>query len=244
MRKILVTRPLEDYQRSANKIAQMGFEAVHAPMMRFKNLAAEMPSRNAISALIFTSANGIRAILALKEIEQFKKLPCYVVGAQTAQMANEHGFEVWAQGDGDVQSFVKVIEVDYSERKRVGDLLHISGVHQAGNLSRALTQLSIANQRIQAYEMIEIDRLTPDIVAAFSAHEISAILLYSTRSAEILIKNLKKHNILQKISDIPTYCLSYGIASDACKPYLDKVYWAEKPNEAALLKLMQDDLKN
>ena len=36
MHKILVTRPLEDYQRTADNLFKLGFAAIHAPMMVFK----------------------------------------------------------------------------------------------------------------------------------------------------------------------------------------------------------------
>lgn len=240
MRQILVTRPKEDFKRTADNLAQLGFEALSAPMMDFNQILFSMPEMAEVAALIFTSANGIRAV---KDRAEFKAMACYVVGAQTAKLAAECGFEILGQGAGNVSSLCEVIAQDYLARGFDKPLLHISGVHQAGNLSQSLAELSIATHRLQAYEMQKVADIAVDIEQRLESQTIDAILLYSARSAKIFIEIMKNRQILQKISDIPVFCLSKNIAEALGKPYLTHIYFVDQPDEDALLALMQEKLK-
>ncbi|NRA85909.1 MAG: uroporphyrinogen-III synthase [Rhizobiales bacterium] len=242
MHKILVTRPLEDYQRTADNLFKLGFAAIHAPMMVFKLKAFIKPDISQYSALIFTSANGIRAIEKADCFSEIIKLPCYVVGAQTAEMAKKVGFKIFAKGAGDVNSLCDVIINDYRQRGMSAALLHVSGLHKAGNLSRILKEAAIDVGSIHAYEMLEEGFIAEDIQRAFMGDDIKAILLYSPRSAKIFVKNIKKLGLLQNISEIPTYCLSNNIAELLRKSYLKHIYFVEQPNEAALLNLLHKQL--
>ena len=239
MQQILVTRPQADFQRTADNLAGLGFGALSAPMMNFTKLAFTMPKVDEVAALIFTSANGIRAIA---DVAEFKHLPCYVVGVQTAKLAMELGFVVFGQGAGDVESLVKLIEKDYLVRGLNKNLLHISGVHQAGQLAQSLAELSIDCVRLQAYEMKAVQQINTKIKQKLCANEIDGILFYSTRSAKIFIELMQQSGVLAKICAIPVFCLSKNIAERACKPYLKQIYYIDQPDEQALLNLLGEKL--
>ncbi|PCI86447.1 MAG: hypothetical protein COB24_09790 [Hyphomicrobiales bacterium] len=239
MKQILVTRPQQDFQRTADGLAGLGFLAVSAPMMVFCELEFLMPKLDEVAALVFTSANGIRAIV---DVAEFKALPCYVVGKQTAKLAALHGFEVLGQGAGDVASLVEVIARDYLVRGLENKLLHISGVDQAGDLAKSLAELSIDCERLRAYEMKPTKQIMPEIEQKLCAGEIDAILFYSTRSAKIFIDLIEEMRHLAKISSLPIFCLSKNIAERACKPYLKQIYYIDQPDEQALLDLLHKKL--
>lgn len=239
MQQILVTRPKADFQRTADGLAELGFTAISAPVMNFTKLEFSTPDLNKVAALIFTSANGIRATA---NVAEFKALPCYVVGKQTAKLAAEHGFEILGQGAGDVKSLVNTIAQDYLARALKKSLLHISGVDQAGDLAKSLAELSIDCGRLQAYKMKPAKQIIPEIEQKLCAGEIEAILFYSTRSAKIFIELCEKTTILAKINSIPIFCLSKNIAERACKPYLKQIYYTDQPDEQALLNLLHKKL--
>lgn len=240
MRQVLVTRPTADFSRTAEKLTQLGYTALHAPMMEFRALDFESPDIDAVSALVFTSANGIRAIM---DNESLRKLPCYVVGIQTKQMALDCGFEVWADGGGDVNSLYQAIKTDYEFREQTKPLLHISGVHQAGNLSQNLPDIGIKTQRSQAYIMDKINHLSADIIDDIKNQKLDGMLFYSQRSAKIFLNNVGNLGLMSEISTIPTFCLSKTIAQQVFTPYLKHIYSAAQANEDVLLELLQEKLK-
>ncbi len=243
MGKILVTRALEDYLHTAKKLETLGFEAIHSPVLKFVPSSFEQVDFLAFSALVFTSANGVRALKTSPDFEKFKKTPCYAVGEHSAQLAIDYGFKLWGQGKNDVVSLAKLIKKDYKDRELNKPLLHISGVDNAGNLSETLFKVEIIVKRIQAYKMIEESSITSEIKQSFITKQIDAILLYSARSANIFVKNMKDWGFLQKISHIPIYCLSKNIATSVDSDYLKHVYFVSQPDEMQLLELMKKDLK-
>lgn len=240
MDKILITRPQEDFGRTADSVTQLGFEAISAPSLLFETLDFDHVELEDYAALVFTSANGVRA---LKNHKNMNQLACYVVGKNTAKVAKQLGFEVLVQGDNDVVSLAEKIEIDYRDRGFSKPLLHISGTHMAGNLSKILAEKLIVTERIQAYIMQEVNEVSPRLNAAIKEGKIAAILFYSTRSAKIFIKNMQKHGLLSKIFEIPTFCLSKNIADAVARPYLKNIYFVNRPDEAKLLKLMQLNIK-
>ncbi len=250
MKNIVVTRPKEDFERSAEKIRALGYNVLHSPMMEFKLLEFELPAIDAFSALIFTSANGVRAVVQSAHFKQLIQLPCYVVGPQSAALAKQYGFKVNAIGNGDVKALSLTIASDYQSKNLSKALLHVSGHHQAGNLVDMLAELTIEVERLQAYHMLEIGHIAPKVLGLIEktglyedVEKIDGILLYSARSAKILFKNLAAAQVLTKISNIQIYCLSKNIAGCVCKPYLKHIYWVKQPNEDALLDLMQQNMK-
>ena len=164
MDKILVTRPVADFERTQMALEELGFAALSAPMMCFEVKKFDSPAVSEISALVFTSANGVRALAGRADLQ---KLPCYVVGEQSGKLAVECGFTVWAQGDGDVKSLSKIIATDYFARGLTKPLLHVSGVHQAGNLAHLLGEMGVKIERVQAYLMVETTIVDVEILGAW-----------------------------------------------------------------------------
>lgn len=241
MDKILITRPREDFRRTADSVALLGFEALSAPSLLFKILDFELPVLEDFAALVFTSANGVRAV---RDYPEMRELPCYVVGVQTAKTAEQLGFRVLLRGANDVVSLADKIALDYKKQGFDKPLLHVSGTHMAGNLSKILVERSIVVQRIQAYIMDEVNDVSAEILTAIEGGNITGILFYSSRSAKIFIENMRKNQLLAKISEIPTFYLSKNIADAVAKPYLKHIYYVNQPDEAKLLTLMQLKLKN
>lgn len=236
MDKILVTRPSQDFERTAQALHAAGFAAVAAPMMNFEIMGFDVPDLSQFSALVFTSANGVRA---LQQRPEFRGMACYAVGEQSAKAAVDAGFVLLAQGAGDVQSLCKIIEKDNFGRKH---LLHISGVHQAGNLVQNLADMSIICRRVQAYQMVAAQQISDEVVEQIRNRDITAILFYSARSAQIFNENMEKMGLLDEILEIAAFCLSKNIADGLSSPYLKQIYYVNQPDEAALIELMQQKL--
>src|SRR5215471_18364583 len=101
---VLVTRPSPDSDRTADALRARGFEVLLAPMLRFEPvpLPADLGQEadvehddeadRTVGALIVTSANALRAVVPQLEGSDLKRLPLFVVGAQTASVAREAGF--------------------------------------------------------------------------------------------------------------------------------------------------------
>jgi len=98
--RLLVTRPLPDAARQAERLETLGHEAIFAPMLEVKFLDAGLPPVSAMQALIATSRNGLRALKASGNMQHALKLPLFAVGGATAKLARELGFREVHEGPG------------------------------------------------------------------------------------------------------------------------------------------------
>src|ERR1043166_2172034 len=87
--RILVTRPDPEASRFAAQLREHGIDALVAPLMIVEPTDAQLPALDGIQALIFTSANGVRAYIARGGRAD---LPAYAVGEATAAAARTAGF--------------------------------------------------------------------------------------------------------------------------------------------------------
>lgn len=59
--RVLVTRPSEDAGLLGERLAALGVEASAAPLLSIENIAGDALDLDGVQAVLFTSANGVRA---------------------------------------------------------------------------------------------------------------------------------------------------------------------------------------
>ena len=87
--RILVTRPLEDGKEIAARLAEMGHQALLAPLLTPRFQDGPEPDLTDVQAILATSANGIRALARRTARRDF---PIFAVGPQTTEEAQKAGF--------------------------------------------------------------------------------------------------------------------------------------------------------
>ncbi|MCV2875895.1 uroporphyrinogen-III synthase [Rhodobacteraceae bacterium XHP0102] len=170
---ILLTRPRVQSERFAAQIAaRYGSQvdvALH-PLVDICPLDVGL-ALEGVSALVFTSENGVLAYAALTAR---RDIPAFCVGRTTARSAREMGM-IAHDANGALQDLVALILKTVPQQARV---LHLHGRHQAGNLASALRaqgwdadDLTIYDQRARApnaafYHLVRGE--TPLVVPLFS----------------------------------------------------------------------------
>jgi uroporphyrinogen-III synthase len=114
------------------------------------------------------------------------------------------------------------------------ELVH-AGQHQARSGAGA-DGFSVNTLRI--YEMKARSAFESALVEAFEAGSIGGVMLMSPRTAEIFVSLCKRHGLFERARRLDYFCLANSV-SNRLKP-LDPVYVhvAQKPERAALLKLL------
>ncbi len=164
-----------------------------------------MPSPFQITATLFTSANGVRA-LSRDEIEiGHKLLPCFTVGDTTAQAATHAGFSNLLSAKGDVHELIALIE----KMELTGNYFYPCAIDRKPNLEDHFRNSGVHIKATPAYEMIPIKDFPPAVVTQLKQGEIDGILIYSARAATQFAKLCAKHKI--EIGDLRFYCLSQNI---------------------------------
>lgn len=228
--RLLVTRPLDDGLALAGRLGQLGHEALVEPLLSIApDLAAALPLAGA-TALLFTSANGVRAF-ALRSQE--RGLAVFAVGAATARAAREVGFADIACADGDAAA----LEALVLARRRPGDgpLLHVAGKVVAGDLAGRLAARGFEVRTAALYAAEPSPRLSDAARDAFAQGGIDGVLVFSPRSAAILVGLVEAAGLRAAAARIDLYALSEAVVAAASGLAWRRVVVAAAPNEDALL---------
>jgi uroporphyrinogen-III synthase len=228
--RILVTRPLEDGQAIAARLAQMGHAALLAPLLAPRFSDGPEPALDDVQAILATSANGIRALVrrtARRDIAVF------AVGPQTAQEARAAGFSNVRNANGDSRALAEAVTRWTTPAK--GALLHVCGEDAPGTLVESLARQGFTARRETLYAIVPAAALPPDARAALARGAVDAVLFFSPVSAKIF---------LEVCAGLPTakligLCISPATAGVLPPGAFAQVRVAAAPNQAALLALVE-----
>ncbi len=234
---ILVTRPTPDAEPLVQRLQTKGLRVLHAPMMRIKEIRITASAKaefdqaiqNGLARLAFTSANGVRAILA--QAPEAVQAPCFCVGEQTAQVARKAGFEQVIVSGGDVAHLTATI-VQYSG-ENTAQWFHIRAQNHRGALVRALLEKGYNAHAICAYNAERVTALPQEVIAAVKAGEIRGVLLYSPRTARLFEQLLLLHGLAESCSRMRAYGLSKAVVAALQESWLHR-WFPEQPDAQAL----------
>jgi uroporphyrinogen-III synthase len=232
--RLLVTRPLDDAQALADRLEAGGHEALVEPLLTIApDLAAPLPLDGA-RALLFTSANGVRAF-ALRSPR--RDLPVFAVGAATAAAARAIGFAAVDEAAGDVEALASLV----AARLAPGDapLVHVAGKVVAGDLAGRLEQRGFAVRRATLYDAVPAPRLSVAARAAVEGATLDGVLLFSPRTAAVLVSLLDDPALRAAAGRLTLFALSQAVADAAAPLPWRRVLVAARPDEEALLALVE-----
>ncbi|MEM1385314.1 MAG: uroporphyrinogen-III synthase [Pseudomonadota bacterium] len=176
---VLLTRPEAQSHETATLLAADGVTSLIWPLTRINPVDAPRDTPAGTTALLFTSANAVRAWAALSLERQ---LPALCVGPRTAKTAAEAGWDAEAAG-GCAEALADLVR---SRGHRF--LFHPRGRHVAGDLASGLGASGILLVERVVYEAVETGGPTPEIDAALACGKVRVLSAWSPRGAEILAR--------------------------------------------------------
>lgn len=232
--RLAVTRPLADSERTARGLRARGHQVLVVPLMRVEPVTAEFSG--GWGGIIITSANAPGAIAANPAGPALRKLPVFAVGRRSADAARQAGFADVSSAGGDVRDLVRLIVERRADA--AGPLLYLAGEDRAADLLGELTARGIAAEMRIVYRAATA--LYPlELVAALKAGEIDAVLHFSGRSAANYLAGARAAGLLAEALAPRHVCLSATIAEPLKAAGATRVAIAARPNEAALLELVE-----
>ncbi|MDA0239379.1 MAG: uroporphyrinogen-III synthase, partial [Proteobacteria bacterium] len=235
--RVLVTRPEADSGALLNELQTLGVEGVLEPLLSVENRAPPPIEFSEFQAILLTSANGARAMAG---IEGGRNLPVYAVGEATAAAAREAGFETVDVAGGDVDALFQRIKERIDAK--AGALLHPAGTTVAGDLAADLVEDGYDYRRVNLYDAVAASKLSRSTVQAIKKGEISGVVLYSPRTAEVFVSLIRKARLIRAVKGLTAYCLSPTVTETAQKLDWQEIHVATEPTQAAFLRLF-DGLK-
>ena len=235
--RVLLTRPKEDSEPLARRLAGMGHAAVVAPLIEIVPLPDVELRLEGVQALLATSSNGVRALAAHRAGAAARRLPLLAVGEATARTAREAGFSDVRVAGGDVDALAALARKILKPSS--GRLVHVAGRDRAGDLKAALGAAGFTVDVAVLYAAKAATALPAEARAALRAGELDAVLLYSPRTARIHAALVlgEADALVAAARKLHHVCLSRAVAEALDPLKLDSglILVAPEPRQDALL---------
>lgn len=230
---LLVTRPAEDGEATAQKLRARGYDPILSPLLTITVLAdAPLPDLTDYHGLIVTSANGVRA---LAERTDRRGDLILAVGDHTAAKARALGFTQVESASGDAVVLVNYVRDRLDPED--GKLLHVRGETIAVDPVPLLEGAGFTVDSCSLYRADPSEGLSATAITALAAGTVAGVLLYSPRSAKLFEAALTGALPPGTAGGLTAYCLSPAVAKALSLPYR-AVAVAPHPLGEALLGLL------
>jgi uroporphyrinogen-III synthase len=228
--RILVTRPRDDAESFAEKLRARGHDVVIEPLIAIRNEPDAKVDLDGVQALLFTSANGVRAFAAASPR---RDLGVLAVGDATATAARLAGFAAVESAGGDVEDLAQLAVQRLKPEN--GALLHAAGSAIAGDLSGRLEAAGFAVRRAVLYRAEPARELSPGARAALRERTVDIVVLFSPRTAKAFVALLHQAGLGDSCARAVAIGLSPAVIDTLAAIPLRACEAAAEPNEAALL---------
>jgi uroporphyrinogen-III synthase len=231
--RLLVTRPEPDGERTAQGLRACGHDVLLAPLMRMEAIDFALGD-GAYSAVVMTSANAARAIAAHSACARLTTLPAFTVGRHTADAVRAAGFGDVTSADGDRSDLTRLLAARLPDKRQ--PVLYLAGEDRSGDLALA----SVTVHTVVVYRTVAAERFPPEAAEALAQGEIDGVLHFSRRSAQAYV-DCARHAGDRALAP-RHFCLSRQVSEPLAAAGAGGISIAPRPEEAALLSLVDDSL--
>ena len=234
---VWVPRPREDAEALAGELADAGIDALVAPVLdiRFHERPVDLADA---AAVLFTSANGVRALARNSGRRDIK---IYAVGVNTAAEAESQGYTDVETADGDVDALADYVSARTAPAQ--GKLLHVAGTERAGDLAALLSEKGFSVDRQVLYEAATAADLPDTVAEALRAQKLDGVALFSPRTARIVGDLITEAGLAEAANRVAAICMSKNVATAAKALPWRKIVVAPHPDRASVLQAASEALK-
>jgi uroporphyrinogen-III synthase len=225
---VLITRPRAEAAVLARELEARGHEVLVEPLLTIAPVADVIPALDDVQAILLTSANAVPALRGTNP-----RLPVFVVGEATARAAREHGCEQVHVAAGDAASLARLVVARC--RPSEGTLLHLCGAEVRPGLADPLEAAGFALRRQVVYRALAASSLSAQAIVAIRRRAIDAVLLFSPRTASVLVGLLAGHELADCLGRTEAICLSAAVAEPCRGLRWKAVRIAARPEVGSLL---------
>ena len=187
-----------------------------------------------------TSANALRALADHPAREALLKLAVFAVGQHTAEAARHVGFHNVVAAGGDAISLCDLImnRVRAKVLAKNATILYLAAADRSRDLAGELGSRGLNVVMVTSYRMAPVAQLPREVCDAFAAHQISAVLHYSRRSARAFLDAVRVGGVEISALAVPQCCISSTVASILREAGAPHVAVASNPAENAVLEAL------
>ena len=232
---VLLTRALDESNRTAARLACEGHDAVLSPVLDMVPTGAIWPA-GVIDGVIATSAHAFDLLSAAPDWplpEARHLLPLLLAGERTREAARERGFEGPAVVAPDARTLAPEIKSRFATPCR---FIYLAGRDRKPDLEDSLAETGHAIEPIQVYAAQPAESLTGAALALARTGEIGVVLHYSRRSADVFLRLAGNAGL--DLSRINHICISHDAAAPLLAAGIHEVLIAKTPDEQAMFAIV------
>ena len=234
--RVLITRPHDDASQTAQLLEARGYAVEIEPMLAVVPVVAPVLEMAGVQAVLFTSANGVRAMASASKARDFA---VFTVGDASAAEAKRLGYTQVHSAHGDVASLAALVAETCEPS--AGPLLHVAASVVAGDLQGILEKHGFAVRKACLYESRTAVALSPELLEALKSARIDAALFFSPRTAETFVTLAKNAGVDGDLAAVSAYALSPAVADKLRTVSWRAICVADRPDQEALLAILDRD---
>ena len=235
---LLITRPEPDAQSLAERLEKHGHQCTISPLLKLTFPEPPQLDAGKPQALIITSRNALRALKHHPQRHEIFKFPLFLVGANSAEIAEKAGFTNIAAIARNAASLAQIIASQCSPDQ--GPLLYLSGSQLAFDMEKALGDHGFAVKRTTLYEMKPADGFSNEAKEALRSGAIDAVIHLSPRTATIFSDLIKRHELKSITEKLIHFCLSENIAKNLEHTSIHNIHITANPDISSMIALIKD----
>jgi len=233
--RLLVTRPQEDGERTAQVLRARGHSVTLAPLLRIELLATDF-GPGPFAAVLTTSANAARAIAKHPRVAELWSVPLYTIGRHSAEAARTVGFSAVHSAEGDADDLIRTVARELTRAAQ--PLLYLAGEDRSVDLAEELAPHGLTVRTAVVYRAATAVRLPSAVEQAIAAGALDGVLHYSRRSAAAFVRCAGVARLIGPALALTHFCLSAHVAALLAAAEAADIRIAARPEEAALLDLI------
>lgn len=234
--RLLVTRPAEDAGPLARLLEERGHQVVLEPLLDIVPCKDAELNLNGVQAVLFTSANGVRAFA---ELSYRRSFPVFAVGDSTAHAAAIAGFSAVESAGGDVADLAALVARKCDPKN--GALLHPAASQVAGDLKGLLEKQGFEVRRAVIYEAKPRHAFSSETVRLFQDALLDGVMFFSPRTAQSFARLAVQANIKERLGGVLAFALSKAVAAPIESLGFRSVRVASSPDQDALLARIDEE---
>lgn len=236
--RLLITRGAAEGAALARALEARGHRCLLEPLFEIHPVAVPQEALRRdledVQALLFTSANGVRAFAAL---EPGRAWPVLAVGDATAAAARGAGFATVESAGGAVEDLAALAAKGL--RTTDGPLFHAAASAVAGDLKGALEAAGFAVRRRVLYEARPARAFSPETGRALTAGAIDAVLFFSPRTGASFVSLARTAGLGGACGGCHAVCLSAAVADRLADLPWAGLHVARRPTTESLISRLE-----
>lgn len=233
--RVLVTRPVEDAKDIAADLVALGHEPLLAPLLAIDYFDGPPLDCHDVQAVLATSRNAVRAF---SRRSPQRNLPIFAVGPQTAAEARALGFLSVKDARGDADALAGAV-LDWAKPDD-GTLLYAAGAERSADVAARLSAKGYRVRTVELYAATEMTSLPPSVCDVFKKSRLDATLVFSPRSARILVDRLAEAGLAPACRKVVACSISAAAAGPLKGLPFRSIRVAPYPNRESLLGLLAE----